>query len=62
MKPILTLMKHPGFGIPIKRNLRMVAMNMSVVKSFRMVNSVKRRQRIHPFVLFIKIKCSAESI
>jgi hypothetical protein len=55
-------MKHPGFGIPIKRNLRMVVMNMYVVNSFRMVNSVKRRQRIHPFVLFIKIKCSAESI
>jgi hypothetical protein len=55
-------MKHPDYGILIKRNLRMVVMNMSAENSFRMVSSVKRRQRIHPFVLFIKRTFSAESI
>jgi hypothetical protein len=59
---ILTLMRHPDYGILIKGNLRMVVMNMYVGNSFRMASSVKRKQKIHPFVSFIKTKCSAEII
>jgi hypothetical protein len=55
-------MRHPDYGILIKRRLRMGVTNMSVGNSFRMASSVKRKQRTHHFVSFIKTSFSAESI